>query len=296
MGEEIKKKLALITDSSCDLPIEILKQYDITIVPISIFFDEEVRKPYIDITLEEVLNRMVEEKVVPITGVPPPIRFQDAFVKVLDKYEEAIMLTASKNLSGVWENAVIHAKQMTGNKVTVIDSRTSTHPFGLITLKAARMIEDDLSKDEIINKLTNEIIPKARLHAYMGTLEFLKRSGRIDNLKHMFGELFKVKPLLTLENGEITSNKRVRGEGAIIKYLKQLGEKLVNALPETEQLVVTHSRNMEKAKELVYYMKEKSNKNLEIHIWEIGPATGVHIGPGFLGLSWIGPAAEDLFI
>ncbi|NHK32507.1 MAG: DegV family protein [Asgard group archaeon] len=294
MGVNTKKKLALITDSSCDLPIDILKQYDITIVPISIFFDNEIRIPYIDITLEEVLTRMVKEKVVPTTGLPPPIRFKDAFTKVLDKYEEAIMLTASKNLSGVWENAVIHAEQMTDNKVTIIDSRTSTHPFGLITLKVARMIENDLSKEKIINKLTNEIIPKARLHAYLGTLEFLKRSGRIDNLQHMLGELFKFKPLLALEDGKITSNKRVRGEGAIIKYLKQLGEKLINTLPETDQLVVTHSRNMKKAKELVEYMKEKSHKNLEILIWEIGPASGVHIGPGFLGLSWIGPAAEDL--
>jgi DegV family protein with EDD domain len=294
MGEETKKKLALITDSSCDLPIDIIKQYDITIVPISIFFDNEIRIPYKDITLEEVLNRMVEENIVPTTGLPPPIRFKDAFTKVLDKYEEAIMLTASKNLSGVWENSVIHAKQMSDNKITVIDSMTSTHPFGLITLKAARMIESDLSKKEILNKLTKEIIPKARLHAYMGTLEFLKRSGRIDNLKHLFGELFKIKPLLTLEDGKITSNKRVLGEGAIIKYLKQLGEKLVNALPETEQMVVTHSRNIEKAKELVDYVNEKSNKNIEILIWEIGPASGVHLGSGFLGLSWIGPAAEDL--
>ncbi|NHJ32731.1 MAG: DegV family protein [Asgard group archaeon] len=294
VGGKNKKKLALITDSSCDLPIEIIKQFDITIVPISIFFDDEIRIPYVDITLEEVFNKMVEEKIVPTTGLPPPKRFKEAFTNVINKYEEAIMLTASKDLSGVWANAVTHAKQMTDNKVTVIDSRTSTHPFGLITIKAARMIENGLNKEKIIKKLEKDIIPNARLHAYLGTLEFLKRSGRIDNLQHLLGELFQFKPLLTLVDGKITSNQRVRGEGKIIKYLKQLGVKLINTLPETEQIVITHSRSLEKAKDLVDYIMEKSTKNLEILIWEIGPASGVHIGPGFLGLSWIGPAVDDL--
>jgi len=87
---------------------------------------------YVDLTTEQIFEKIVAENVVPTTGLPPPKRFKEAFDKVLEKYEEAIFLTASKDLSGLWENAVKHAKEMTNDKITVVDTRNTIHPFGLM--------------------------------------------------------------------------------------------------------------------------------------------------------------------
>lgn len=294
MSNIIKKKLGLIADSSCDMPIETLKQYDVTIIPVSVIFENEIRIPYVDITTKEIFEKIISENATPTTGLPPPKRFKKAFANVLDKYEEAIMLTASKDLSGLWENAVMHAKEMTDNKVTVIDTRNSIHPFGLIVLKVARMIENGLNKDEILNKVSNDLIPNAQFHAFLGTLEFLKRSGRIAGLQHLLGELLQFKPCLTIKDGVVANHGKVRGEGAKMKYLKELGEQIVKTLPENETFAIMHSTNLEKANELKNYLNKLLIKNLEIVIWETGPASSVHLGPGVLGLAWIGEQADVL--
>jgi len=294
MGEKTKKKLGLIADSSCDIPISTIEKYDIAIISVNVIFDDEIRIPYVDLTTEQIFEKIVTENAVPTTGLPPPKRFKEVFVKVLEKYEEAIFLTASKDLSGLWENAVKYAKEMTNGKVTVVDTRNSIHPFGLIVLKVARMTENGLCIEEILNNLSNTLIPNARFEAFLGTLEFLKRSGRIASLQHLMGELFQFKPCLTIENGVVASHGKVRGEKAKMNYLKNLGEKIVNFLPENETFVIMHSSNMEKATELKDYLQKVSNKDLEIVIWETGPASSVHLGPGLLGLAWIGPTAEEL--
>ncbi|NHJ38848.1 MAG: DegV family protein, partial [Asgard group archaeon] len=265
-----------------------------TIISVSVIFEDEIRIPYVDLTTEQIFEKIVRENAVPTTGLPPPKRFQEAFAKVLDKYEEAIMLTASKDLSGLWENAVKYAKEMTGDKITVIDTRTAIHPFGLIVLKVARMIESGMSKDEILKKISNDLTPNAQFNAFLGTLEFLKRSGRIASLQHLFGEMLKFKPCLALKDGVVVNHGKVRGEGAKMKYLRKLGEQLINSLPENDTFAIMHSTNMEKAIELKNYLHKLSSKNLEIVIWETGPASSVHLGPGLLGLAWIGEQDDVL--
>ncbi|NHK32506.1 MAG: DegV family protein [Asgard group archaeon] len=294
MGNKPKKKLGLIADSSCDMPIETLKQYDVTIISVSVIFEDEIRIPYVDLTTEQIFEKIVKENAVPTTGLPPPKRFEEAFAKVLDKYEEAIMLTASKDLSGLWENAVKYAKEMAGDKITVIDTRNTIHPFGLIVLKVARMIEEGLNKEEILKVVSNDLIPNAQFNAFLGTLDFLKRSGRIAGLQHLFGELLQFKPCLALKDGVVANHGKVRGEGAKMEYLKKLGERIVNSLPENETFAIMHSTNIEKANELKNYLHELSTKDLEIVIWETGPASSVHLGPGLLGIAWIGEQDDVL--
>ena len=294
MEGKITKKLSLIADSSCDLPIEIIKQYDIEIVPVSIFFPNETRTQYIDITTEEFFKMISEDDLNATTGVPSPKRFKTAFDNALQKHDTALMLSLSKDLSGIWASAVLHAKNMTENKVTVIDVRTTTSPHGLITMKTARLIEKGLSKEEVINKLQNDIIPNIQLNAFVGSLKYLKRSGRIATLQHILGELFRFKPLITMEDGKLASPMKVRGEKAAIKFLRNLGKKVVKALPNDETIIVIHSRKIDEAKKLANHLQSFNNNNLEILIWEIGPAIGVHVDPGALGLSWMGVSAEEL--
>jgi len=155
------------------------------------------------------------------------------------------------------------------------------------------MIENGLNKEEILDKVSKELVPNGRFEAFLGTLEFLKRSGRMTNAQHFMGELFQFKPCLTMEDDKVAPGGKVRGEKAKGKYLRNLGEKIVNYLPENETLVVMHSTNIEKATELKNYLHKISEKDLEILIWGTGPASSVHLGPGLLGLAWMGPSFKE---
>jgi DegV family protein with EDD domain len=293
MAKKTKKKLVLIADSACDLPVEIIEQYSIVILPISIYFPDETRTQYVDITTEEFFKKLEEIEELPTTGVPPPRVYKQTFDKALEISDEGIMLDLSGDLSGIYNYGVIYSKQFTENKITVVDSRTATLPFGLLVLKTARMIEEGLTKEEILKKL-KKIIPKVQLTAFLGTLKYLKRSGRISSVKHILGNLMQFKPLITIRNGVIDSPSRVRGDSASMEYLKNLGEKLTKSLPKNETIVVLHSQNFEKAEELVQHIENSTKKKFEVLTWEIGPAIGVHVGPGALGLTWVGKPFEEL--
>ncbi len=289
-----KKKLILIADSACDLPIETIKKHGIVILPISIYFPDETRTQYIDITTEEFYHKIVEENLEPTTGVPSPRVYKETFDKALEKADEAIMVNISGELSGIFGYGVIYAKQFVNDKITVVDSRNATLPVGLIVLKVARMIEAGLAKEEILEKLKTDLIPNIQMNAFVGPLKYLKRSGRISTIQHLLGEMLSYKPLLTFEDGKIASPMKVRGEDAKMDYLKRLGEKLVVEIPENEAIVIMHSRNFEKAEELMNHLKKTTKKKFEFFIWEIGTAIGVHVGPGALGLTWLGKSSDEL--
>ncbi|MHA1533004.1 MAG: DegV family protein, partial [Candidatus Heimdallarchaeota archaeon] len=208
MAKKSKKKLVLIADSACDLPVDIIEQYGIVILPISIYFPEETRTQYVDITTEEFFRMIDEEDLSPTTGVPSPRVYKQTFDKALENHNEGIMIGLSSDLSGVYSSGVIYSKQFAENKISVVDSRTATLPFGLLVLKAARMIEEGLTKEEVLKKL-KKIIPKIQLNAFVGNLKYLKRSGRISTVKHILGNLMQYKPLISIVDGKIVSLTRV---------------------------------------------------------------------------------------
>ena len=294
MEKKTDRKLVLIADSTCDLPVDIINQYDIVILPVSIYFPDETRTQYVDMTTEEFFKKMLDEDSKPTTGVPSPRVYKQIFEKALEKGDDSLMLCLSNELSGIHQYAVIYSKQFADEKVTVVDTRNTTLPFGLLVLKVARLIKEGLEKEEILEILHSKLMPNIQMNAFVGNLKYLKRSGRISTLKHLLGELMQFKPLMTFEEGKLASPMRVRGEKAMMDYLKNLGEKLVEAIPENETIIIIHSRNFEKAEELSEYLEKSTKKKLEILVWEIGPAIGVHVGPGALGLTWIGQSADEL--
>jgi DegV family protein with EDD domain len=198
------------------------------------------------------------------------------------------MLCASKELSGLHEKAIIFAKQFVDDAVIVLDSRVTTHALGLLVLKTAKMIEKGLDKEEIIDSIQNELTPNIHANVYVESLNFMKRSGRINRIQYFIGELLQLKPLLTIKDGKVIVLGRKRGRNAIYKSLLKLGEEQIKLIPENDSLVIGHSRSKIKAEKLAQHFKSIIGDKIEIFVWEIGPTLGVHIGPGALSLLWIG--------
>jgi DegV family protein with EDD domain len=288
----LKKKLALITDATCDLPRELIKEFNIIVLPIPISFPDEGGKQYTNLTIDEFFQKLEEQKELPSSGIPSPKAFEDCFKKALEIGEEAIMLCVAKELSALHEKAVIFSKQVSNEKITIIDSRVTTHSLGLLVLKTAKLIEEGLGKEEIINIIQKEYIPNIHGHVYVESLNFMKRSGRISRLQYFVGELLQLKPLLTIKEGKVIPLGRKRGRNAIYNSLLRFGEEQIKMIPENEYLVIGHSRNKLKAEKLAQHFKSIIGDKIEILIWEIGPTLGVHIGPGALSLLWIGKAKK----
>ncbi len=288
------KKIGIIADSTCDLPIEFIKKYDIGIIPVNVIFnDEEVRQQYINLTTEEFYKRLVAGERV-TSGVPSPKVFKEIIDKYLEKYDEILLLTLSSKLSAVNHTANLVVKQFNYNNVFVVDTLSGTIETGLVVLIAARELAKGKTRQEIIGFLETAIIPNVHLISYAATLKYLRRGGRISRLKHLMGTVLNIKPIFHIENGEIVSPGKVMLWQNIDTTIKKLLAKMAGK-QIYETVFVAHSGNPEKCKELIEYLKSLPNAPKEILMAEVGPAVGVHVGPDTFGFVWVGEYNDDWF-
>ncbi|MFW9923807.1 MAG: DegV family protein [Candidatus Thorarchaeota archaeon] len=205
-------KVGIVSDSNCDLPLEVIKKYDIKIVPGKIIFgDEEVRRHYVDITYEEFYRRLVHDKETPKTSVPSPKDYQTIYEDALKQYDDLIVFCTSSKLSNMFNIATMVAKQFFNEKVTVIDSQTITLPMGIVVSEAAKKASQGTSKEELLSYIQDYLMKKAHAFGGIPTLTYLQRGGRIGKTKSLMGNLMQVKPIISIENGELTPLGKVRG-------------------------------------------------------------------------------------
>ncbi|MHA1245379.1 MAG: DegV family protein [Candidatus Heimdallarchaeota archaeon] len=280
-------KLKIIADSTCDLPEEIIKKYNIGIVSLNIIFNnEEVRTQYINLTNEEFYQRLSSGESAS-SGVPSPIIFKEKIDEGLKEADEVIFITLSSKMSAVFQMATLAKNEYFDDKVTIVDSFCGTIQTGLVVLEAAKKVKEGKTKEEVLAYLNETLIPNARLISYASTLKYLRRSGRISRIRHLMGVVLRIKPIFNIEDGMIAAAGSVMLwqsiDDAFLKLLtKVAGEQI------TDTMFIAHSGNPEKCQELIDYMKSLPNAPKNVLMAEVGPAVGVHVGPNTFGFVWIG--------
>lgn len=191
-------KIAIVTDSTSDLPEELLKKYDISVMPLTVHFGH---KEFIDngkdLTLEDFYIKLKVSDVFPTTSQPSPGDFIELYKKLLKTHDSIISIHISNKLSATMGSAILAKKDFPGKDITIIDTLAAHAPLGLIVLKAAQMNSKDISKDEIVTKV-NQMINKVKAFILPKTLENLKRGGRIGKARGLLASLLDIKPILTL--------------------------------------------------------------------------------------------------
>ena len=191
-------KIAIVTDSTSDLPEELLKKYDISVIPLTVHFGH---KEFIDngkdLPLEDFYIRLKESDVFPTTSQPSPGDFIELYKKLLKTHDSIISIHISNKLSATMGSALLAKKDFPGKDITIIDTLAAHAPLGLIVLKASQMNSEDISKDEIVAKV-NQMINKVKAFILPKTLENLKRGGRIGKARGLLASLLDIKPILTL--------------------------------------------------------------------------------------------------
>lgn len=277
-------KIKIVTDSTCDLPLQMVKENNIAVVPLKIHFGEQTYYEGIDLTPDSFYEKLKGADVLPTTSQPSP----GDFVKVYKEYAQQgfthiISIHISSKLSGTYQSALI-AKGLVEDiiKVEVIDSHFVTFGLGIMVLEAAKMVKEGKSFETTIQHV-NSLREKAKLYFLVDTLEFLQKGGRIGKASSLIGSLLNIKPLLTLREGEVHPFEKVRGQSKALDRLVNIVEQLPSTGLEKVHCGIVHSQSLEIAEKVKKILV--NNLGLaEITISEIGAVVGTHVGPGAIGI------------
>jgi DegV family protein with EDD domain len=270
----------IVTDSTADLPPDLIKELDITVVPACVIFGNKTYKDGIDISQDEVYHKMITENIPATTSQPPPADFADAYKRLLKETDEIVSIQATSKLSGLY-NSALQGKEMAsgGNRIAVVDSLSVSMGLGLLTLLAARLAKAGESFSKIIEE-TKQSIHHVHVWAVFDTLKYVLQGGRLGKAKALLGSVLPVKPMLTISDGELHPAGVARTRAKAIERLIDNLKKAVNV----QEVAVVHSTTPEDAQTLRERASAIFNSG-PIHLSRLGPALGVHAGPGALILA-----------
>ena len=271
----------IVTDSSCDLPAEVVARYRICVVPLYIHVGNKDYLDGIDISRDEFYRNLPTYPEQPTTAVPSPQKFQVIYDSLIEEgASEVLSIHISSSLSAVFNVAEVAAKSITSAMVTVFDSRQLSLGTGFLVEKAAELALAGANVHEILTVL-NEQIKRTHVFAALDTLHYLRRSGRMNSIVSTIGEFLQIKPILKMYDGKATAG-RVRTRKSAIKSLVEMLHKYY----PFEKLAILHSDASDRARALQGDILDILPDG-EIWFEQINPVLGAHIGPGVVGFACI---------
>ena len=277
----------IISDSTCDLSEELLKKYDISILPLHILLGERECEDGYDITPDEIYRWSDENKTTPKTSAPSLDKAIDLFRPYVETGQEIVCFSISEEMSTSGNVMCLDSHELgADDMVHVIDSANLSTGIGLLVIEAAIMAKEGKNAQEIVIKI-NDLKPLVRASFVVDTLTYLYRGGRCSGLAAMAGSALKLHPRIAVENGKMLPGKKYRGkmEKVLISYVKDMENELKNAKPD--RIFITHSGcKPETIEEISSYL---NNLNIfkEILITRAGGVISSHCGPGTLGVLFI---------
>jgi DegV family protein with EDD domain len=277
-------RIVLITDSTCDIPDELVAQYDIRIAPQYLMWGTEQFRDRFEVTPREFYARLASSSVHPTSSQPVVADFL-ALIDAAraEGAEAAVIITISSQLSGTIESARQAAAQ-SEIPVHVVDSKTGGMALGWQVLAAARAREAGGDAEAMV-EAANAARSTMQIIFFVDSLEHLHRGGRIGNAARLVGSALNLKPLLYLDHevGRVEAGERIRTRGkALNRVYEVFFEKMDTSRPL--HVAVIHSNAPDLAEELLKRVKA-NYEPAELMLAPISPVMGTHIGPGAVGLT-----------
>ncbi|HHY40943.1 MAG TPA: DegV family protein [Syntrophaceticus sp.] len=278
--------IKIITDSAADLPAEIVEKYDITVVPLTVHIDGKEYADGVDISTEEFYEKMARAKELPKTSQPSVASFIKVF-KELESKGELLCINLSSKLSGTYQAACL-AKKISGVNVAVFDSWAATLGQGLQVIKAALLAEKGMSRDHIIQTLT-EYKKELTHYVLLDTLENVVKGGRLSKFQGSLAKLLNIKVLLTGVEGALVILDKIHGrKKALQRIMVRATEKLRGAkdIP-TRLFSISHFNNRKDAEMLKsQFIKNFNIKDEQFIINEMGATIATYAGEGGMVISF----------
>jgi DegV family protein with EDD domain len=271
--------IAIVTDSTADLPEDVRERLKIFSVPLNVHFGDETFRDRVDISGEEFIRRLTSSSELPTTSQPSPGVFEDLFRDLSRSHEAIVCVLLSSKLSGTFQSAQIAADAVSDVvAVELVDSLNSSLALGLQVVRAHELREAGTSHSDIARILRNET-NSYHLLFFAETLEYLHRGGRIGKAATLFGSMLQLKPLIRVEEGVVIPFERTRTRKKAIAGL----ESFVAGFAAIESLAVLHINTPDDADALLATVSSRARKT-DIPIGLFGPVVATHVGPGALGV------------
>lgn len=271
--------IRIVTDSTCDLPAEIIQKYDISVIPLYINVGTQGYLDGVDITRQEFYQKLPVFPTQPTTAVPSAQKFHSVYTALADEgATDVLSIHISTSLSAIHNVAEVAAREVTTTRVTVVDARQLSLGTGFLVELAARLAAAGHTLEQILAAL-NEQIKRTHVFAALDTLEYLRRSGRMNRFLANFGTLLQIKPILKMHDGKPETEKVRTRERALQRVVD-----ILRALGPLERLAIVHTNAHERVAQLRALAADLLPTE-DIWTMDITPVIGAHIGPGAVGFS-----------
>ena len=272
-------QVRIVTDSSCDLPVDVARAHGIEVVPLTIRFGDEELVDREELTTAEFWARCADSTRLPETAAPAPGRFAAAYRRLVDAGATGIVVVAlSSELSATMQSAVVAAREVDVD-VRVVDSRTVSLGVGTIAIACDRAARDGADLDTV-ESLATHLAARTRVIGALDTLENLKKGGRIGNARALLGTALAIKPIIEVRDGRVEEAGKQRTRS---KALALLVERVREDAGRIGGLAVLHA-DCSDVDEFVEALRPLHDG--EIVVGEIGPVIGTHAGRGTIGVAY----------
>ena len=274
----------ILTDSTSYLGEEIRKELNIKMVSLNLSFGNDSMRE-VDISNDR-FYKMMASNGIPTSSQPSVGDMYKEMLEVVEKGDSLCCIFLSSDMSGTLSTAQI-AKEMVLEKhentmIEIVDSRSNCMQLGFAVVMAARAAKAGKTLEQV-KEAAIENIKRSRLLFIPENLEYLKKGGRIGGASALIGNLFKIIPILTVENGKTTILMKVRTKkNAVLAMTDKMLQDISNY--DLGEIVVQHIDCLDEAKELAKVIKDKLKVNIDI--MDIGPVIGLHVGPGTIAIAY----------
>ena len=274
-------KIAILTDSASDLTPDMIEGLDVTIIPIRLRIGENNYKDGVNLSKKEFWHKLLTENVVPKTAQPSPAEFRDYYEELFNKgYEKILSIHISSKMSGTQQVAKVAREMLKREKdIVIVDSKSVTFGQAYQVLEAAKMIKAGIKLEDILTRLY-EIADKMKIYFAVSDLRYLEKGGRIGRASSVIGNLLKLRPVLKLEDGEVSLETKTFGERGAISYM----EKIIKNEGKNSIYLYTAWGGTNQELQSTDILKKVADTMRKIEYkgrFEIGATIGSHSGPVF---------------
>ncbi len=282
----VMRKVAVVTDSAACLPSELIREYDISVVPFGLAWGHRVYRDGVDMTADEFYRRLRDSEELPTTSQPTAEDLVSAYQALVGKYEGVVSIHIPASLSSTLRVAKMAAEMVPDIPVRVVDCGMAVMAEGFVVLAAARAAAEGADLDEVV-RAAEAMMPRVRLYASLRTLKYLARSGRVPAVAATVGSALHIHPILSMQNGRISMIARARSKERAREHI--LERMAADVADSPVHAAVFHAGILEEAQALQREIAAQFDC-AELYVTEFTPVMGAHTGPGVLGVAFY---AED---
>lgn len=272
--------VAIVTDSACDLPVDVTDRLGIDVVPLTIRFGSEEFVDRVELTPTEFWAKCAASPTLPETAAPAPGQFEAAYRRAAERGAPGvIVVNLSGALSATMQSAQLAARSVAGEiDVRVVDSRSVTLGEGMIAVELARRAHDGAAIDELA-AAGADLVRRGRVWGALDTLDNLRKGGRIGNARALLGTVLSIKPIVEVRDGVVEEGGKQRTRGKALAFLVEK----VRSYGTITNLAVLHADSSD-VDQFVAMLAEHYPD--EILVGDIGPVIGTHAGRGTIGVAF----------